>query len=214
MRTAEFDKSGNLYEESELDNRICDCCQTDAAMTANGPVVVYRDRSEHEIRDICIVRKVEGKWTVPHLIHADNWEITGCPVNGPAIVADGDLVAVAWFSAPKGKNMVNIAFSEDAGATFNPSVRVDDGNPSGRVDVEMMDEQTVLVSWLENANDTAEIRVAKVSLKGKTGKSITLTSTTPARSSGFPILAKMDKKWLLAWTEVDSETVVKTGIIH
>ena len=35
-----------------LDDRVCECCSTSAAMTANGPVIVYRDRSADEVRDI------------------------------------------------------------------------------------------------------------------------------------------------------------------
>jgi len=44
-----------------LDTRVCECCQTSVAMTAEGPVVVYGDCSEaeKEIRDISIVR-LEG----------------------------------------------------------------------------------------------------------------------------------------------------------
>ena len=43
-------------ERAVLDARACDCCQTDAAMTSAGPVVVYRNRTEEEIRDIYIAR--------------------------------------------------------------------------------------------------------------------------------------------------------------
>ncbi len=215
MRTAEFDREGNLYEEAELDNRICDCCQTDAAMTSQGPVVVYRDRSEHEIRDIAIVRKVNGAWTKPHLIHADNWEISGCPVNGPAVAANKDQLVVAWFTSAGGKGAVKLAFSGDAGATFSQPVRVDDGNPSGRVDVEFLDTENVLVTWLENTENAAEIRAAIATENGKEGGSMTLVLTSPARGSGFPVLAKNGAHFLLAWTAVDSvSTAVKTATLH
>ncbi len=43
IRSAIMDMEGNLSEEVELDNRVCDCCQTGGAMTSNGPVIVYRD---------------------------------------------------------------------------------------------------------------------------------------------------------------------------
>ncbi|MEZ4940663.1 MAG: hypothetical protein R3D58_07335 [Saprospiraceae bacterium] len=212
LRTAEFDPAGKLYAEAELDNRICECCQTDAALTAQGPVVVYRDRSEHEIRDISIVRKVKGEWTKPHLIHADNWEITACPVNGPAIAAEGDFLVVAWFSAADGKASVKVAFSSDAGATFSEPVQVDNGKPLGRVDVEILDTKHCLVTWLENTDDTAEIRAAIASENGKKGESMLLVHTSPARNSGFPILAKNNDHFLLAWTAVDSiSTTVKTA---
>ena len=52
-------------------------------------VPVYRDRTEAEIRDIAIVRLVDGIWSDPALVSADGWEIAGCPVNGPAIDSAG-----------------------------------------------------------------------------------------------------------------------------
>ena len=65
LRAAQFDSSGDLYEEYELDAKTCDCCQTDAAMTSQGMVVVYRDRSDNEIRDIYIVRERDSGWSKP-----------------------------------------------------------------------------------------------------------------------------------------------------
>ncbi len=213
LRAAEFDRDGNLYEEAELDGRICDCCQTDAALTANGPIVVYRNRSDSEMRDIGIVRKVNGKWTAPKIVHADNWEITGCPVNGPAVAAKGDFVAVTWFTAASGGGEIKVAFSKDAGNSFSAPFRIDDGDPTGRVDLEIVEGETVLVTWLENTGEEAEIHAAKVSPTGKHGESISLVSTSPARSSGFPVLAKMGKHFMLAWTAVDSSTTVNTAIL-
>src|SRR5690606_33552006 len=46
-----------------LDTRICDCCQTDAARSSDGLVVVYRDRTEGEVRDIAITRRTATGWT-------------------------------------------------------------------------------------------------------------------------------------------------------
>ena len=40
LRTATFDPEGVIHDEKELDQRICDCCQTDMAITKEGPVVV------------------------------------------------------------------------------------------------------------------------------------------------------------------------------
>lgn len=110
IRGAVIDKQGNKSNEWELDNRVCDCCQTAAANTTNGPVVVYRDRSEQEIRDVSIVRLIDGKWTTPKPIFTDNWKIEGCPVNGPRIDAIGNSLAVAWFTSPDKNAQVNIVF--------------------------------------------------------------------------------------------------------
>ena len=61
IRSAIINKDGTLLNEYLLDSRVCDCCQTDAAMTKNGAIVVYRDRSEDEIRDIYYVRQINNE---------------------------------------------------------------------------------------------------------------------------------------------------------
>jgi hypothetical protein len=55
LRTAVLGKS--LGGGELLDGRVCDCCGTSAAMTSEGPVVVYRNRDENEVRDIFILRR-------------------------------------------------------------------------------------------------------------------------------------------------------------
>ena len=41
----------------------------------------------------------DGAWQDAVAAGADGWHIEGCPVNGPAIAAAGERVAVAWFTA-------------------------------------------------------------------------------------------------------------------
>src|SRR5262245_18891800 len=118
-----------------LDMKVCECCQTSAAMTDDGPVVVYRDSSDQEIRDISVIRLTDGKWSQPRWVAQDGWQINGCPVNGPAIAASGRRVAVAWFTGAAGAQNVKLAFSGDLGESFGETITVDDGSPLGRVDV-------------------------------------------------------------------------------
>ena len=211
LRTAEFDIDGNLFEEAELDNKICDCCQTDAVETSEGMIVVYRDRSEHEIRDISIVRKVNGEWTKPHSVHADNWEITGCPVNGPAVDAIENSVAVTWFTSANGEASVKVSFSNDSGAIFHSPIKIDNGNPLGRVDIELISKGKALVTWLENGEEDAEIRAIEVHSDGTKKESVLLTKTSPSRASGFPILERIGEDNYLGWTDVNGEkTRVRT----
>jgi hypothetical protein len=212
LRSAEFDQDGNLFEEVELDGKVCDCCQTDVALASNGPIVVYRDRSDEEVRDIYYVRKIDGKWSGPQAVFDDNWTISGCPVNGPAIAAKEDFVAVAWFSSADNNPQVKVAFSNDAGATFGTPVRLDNGNPLGRVDVLIMDNEMALVSWVEKSRENAAIRVRSITSDGVLGDSHKLLETTHSRESGFPVLARSGEQTFLSWTEVDSiGTRVKTG---
>ena len=182
-----IDAAGKLGAEVTLDARACDCCQTAGAMTANGPIVAYRDRSAEEIRDIYVVRRVRGKWTQPKAVHNDRWNIAACPVNGPSISANGRRVALAWFTAPNDSARVKLAFSNDAGATFGAPMRLDDGAPAGRVDTELLPDGGALVTWVERTGgDTARVLLKRVHADGKFGPSVTIAASSAQRASGFP----------------------------
>jgi hypothetical protein len=193
---------GGVSPSVMIDSKICDCCQTSAAMTSSGPVVVYRDRSDQEIRDISIVRRVGGRWTDPARVHADEWHIEGCPVNGPSVATSGNNVVVAWFTGARDTARVNVAFSTDAGATFGAPIRVDDGTPGGRVDVEYDHSGRALVTWLERVGEAgAEVRIKAISTSGALTPHMVVASSAAARSSGFPRMVRSGDDVLFAWTQ-------------
>jgi hypothetical protein len=152
LRYAALTPDGKPAEEAMLDARVCECCQTSAASTRDGAVVVYRDRSREEVRDIGVVRLFKGRWTQPRVLHADGWKIDACPVNGPSVASDGALrVAATWYTAAQEKPRVRVAFSADQGETFAAPAMVSDGTPAGRVSVVMLGDGSAVVSWLEMA---------------------------------------------------------------
>ncbi|HEV8081227.1 MAG TPA: sialidase family protein [Chitinophagaceae bacterium] len=203
LRAAIVNMQGTKTAEWELDKRVCDCCQTSAALTANGPVVVYRDRSEEEIRDISIVRFVNGNWTEPKTIFPDQWKIAGCPVNGPRVATEGNNLVIAWFSSPDKKAQVNIIFSGDGGASFNKPIRIDEENALGRVDVVMLDEKSAMVSWMEGG----VIKAVKVYKDGKKDAALIVASSSESRSSGFPQMTKSGNNLIFAWTDDKNKTI-------
>ncbi len=184
-----------------LDARVCDCCQTGAAVTSEGPLVVYRDRSGDEQRDIAIVRRSAGKWTAPARVARDGWKINGCPVNGPAAAALGKAVAVAWFTAADERPRVRMAFSSDAGATFGAPVEVDASRPAGRVGLLMDGNGDALVCWVAADGKAGAIRLARVTPGGRMGTPVTVAPTSLARSSGVPRIARRGETVLVAWVE-------------
>ena len=208
LRAAMLGPEGSKLSEWELDGRVCDCCQTGVAVTVNGPIVVYRDRSEDEIRDIYIVRLVDGKWTQPKAVFADGWHIAGCPVNGPRVAAKGDAVAVAWFTAPDGDSRINVAFSTDGGSTFGQPTRLDGGSPLGRIGLVLLDDTSAAVSWLEDG----QIQVVKVGSDGSVATPITVAETSSERASGFPQMVYLSNRLLFAWTDA-AENIIKTASV-
>lgn len=210
LRFAALTRTGSISNEKLLDARTCECCQTSAVMTASGPVVVYRDRSEREIRDISLVRWHENRWLGPRPVHEDGWEIHGCPVNGPAAAADGERFVVAWFTGAHGRPALRLAFSGNSGETIGNPVAVDDGDPLGRVDVALLPDGSAVVLWMERAAGGAEIRFRRVKPDGALDPSVRVAPVSAARSSGFPHLVRSGRKLVFAWTSGGVKTAQAT----
>lgn len=201
IRAAELSASGEVSKDTLLDARTCDCCQTTAAITDYGPVVIYRDRSDEEIRDMSIVRQVAGKWTVPKSIYQDNWKINGCPVNGPKMASLGNNLAVAWFTAAGDQPKVNLVFSKDGGEHFDPPIKVDEADAIGRVDLVLLNDDTAIVSWMEAKDNSAQLKAVKIARSGKKSESKIIAQMDGSRMTGFPQMELVGDRVYFAWTD-------------
>jgi hypothetical protein len=213
LRSLTIDRAGRgSVTGAEIDARVCDCCQTDAALTDEGPIVVYRDRSAAEIRDIGVVRLTAQGWTAPQLVHADGWHMTGCPVNGPAVDARSREVAVAWFTAPD-RPRVRLAFSSDSGRTFSPPVEVAAGAVAGRVDVVVLDGGRAVVSWLADAPEGAQFVAQAFARDGTAiGARVVVARSSIERASGFPQMIRAGDRLVFAWTQAGEPPSLRTAI--
>lgn len=211
VRAGVFDGTGRQVSETLVDGRVCECCPTAAAVTSKGPIVAFRNRTEDEIRDIYVSRLESGRWTEPVAVHRDNWRIAACPVNGPALSANGDNVVIAWFTATGNEGHVFAAFSSDAGTTFAPPIRIDDVGALGRVDVELLADGAAAVSWIEFAEQRSQFRIRRVDRSGSRSDSIGVAGISSARASGYPRIARRGHELIFAWTDTQNGSRVRTA---
>jgi hypothetical protein len=213
VRAAVYDTKGTQIAEGPIDLRACECCPTAAAVTADGPIVAYRDRSAAEIRDIYVSRHVSGKWTEPVPVHRDNWQIAACPVNGPALSAKGRDVALAWFRATGDDGHSYVAFSQDSGKSFGKPVRLDDASALGRVDVALLEDGSAAATWIEFADGKAQFLMRRVSQSGERSPAVSIAGLTANRTSGFPRMAAFGSELVFAWTDSTAPSSVKTAAL-
>lgn len=200
LRSAVLNRDGSRLQEHLLDNLVCDCCQTGVAVSNEGPIAVYRNRTADEIRDIYVTRLVGGIWQPGTAIADDGWHIEGCPVNGPAIAAMGDLVAIAWFSAANDRPVVRASISTNGGKTFSDPVEIASGRASGHVGVALVDRSSLVVSWVESdTRGTHAINIRGMTSNGTLGPVETVGRSTLSRI--YPQLERVNDKLLLAWTD-------------
>lgn len=200
---------GEVAPSEVLDDRICDCCPTAAVMTSSGPLVAFRDRTADEIRDVQLLRRTEAGWQRT-AIDTSGWQIAGCPVNGPALAVDDNLVLVAWYTAHPGPR-VYAAWSEDGGDSFgDPTILTTD--TLGRVSTAILDDRGY-VTWLRRVEEAAEegaveeipageVRMVRLAPGGTPEGEVVVAETSATRRAGIPRLVADDDGLILAWTVV------------
>ena len=213
LRFGRFDASWKQTEETLIDARVCDCCPTAAAITSDGPIIAFRDRSQTEVRDIHVSRLVNGKWTASKPVHADGWMINACPVNGPVLSARGRRVAAAWFTVKGDKGHGYVALSSDSGNRFSAPVQLDDEATLGRVDVELMPDGAAVASWIEVAAQKAQFKIRRIDAAGGRSAAVAIADVAASRASGYPRLAAAGDDLVFAWTDItDGRSQVRTAV--
>ena len=205
LRAAVFDGTLQRTQAFELDDRVCDCCQTAVANTSQGALLVYRGRSEGEIRDILATRFNGIAWSTPAAVHADGWEMPACPVNGPAVAATGETAIVGWYTEAGGQPEVRLARSTDSGDSFAAPVMLDSGaGVLGRIAV-ALDGQQAWALWLREEGDAQSLWLSRRSLDLATEyERIEVAKPRGrGRATGFPVLAVQGGSAYIAWTDVN-----------
>jgi len=203
LRSAVFDARLQRRDEAAIDTTVCDCCHTAVATAASGPVLVYRDRTAGEVRDIHAAVLRKGAWRDTGAVHADNWVMPGCPVNGPAVSATGNRVAAVWYTAPDGTPGVRYATSGDGGTHFGDAdTLAHDAGVLGRVAVST-DAGGAWFGWLADADGRQVLRVARRDWTATHSRpAVTLaTLATHGNGAGMPRMASARGATYMVWTD-------------
>jgi hypothetical protein len=200
LKRTVVDSNGKIIKEETLDSDVCTCCPTSIAKTAKGLIVAYRDHTPQDIRDIGVVRFEAGHWLPSHILNPDKWEINACPVNGAAVAARDNRVAIAWYTEAQDMPRTQLALSSDAGATFSKPIRISTGNSFGHTSVALDDQGGALVSWLEEGkgDDGVRLLVRRVTAAGVAGP-VTQVAQGSRSSVGYPRLLQVGKEAWIAW---------------
>lgn len=213
LRFASFDGAWKQTADMPIDARVCECCSTAAIITSEGVLAAYRNRSDDEIRDIYVSRLVQGRWSEPSVVHADNWRIPACPINGPALAAAGRNVAIAWYTVTQDQGHTYVAFSSDAGRRFTTATRLDDTASTGRVDIELLPDASALATWVEVADGRSQFRARRVAPDGTRSPAVTIATLAGGRTGAVPRVSRSGDELVFAWTEASGgASQVRTAV--
>ena len=214
LMVALINVNGSQGKEYVIDDDVCACCPTSLVMTSKGPVAAFRDHEPGDIRDISMVRLLDGQWSSPKTISRDGWRIPGCPVNGVDLAASGNVVAAAWYTGASKIPEARVAFSTDSGEAFGPPITVNSGRAVGRTSIALLNASDAMVLWVEgiaekdDSKSSTQLYVRRITREGKASPPVGLTST--ARGIGFPRIEAASRGAVIAWTDKSQNKSVVT----
>ncbi len=205
LRGATLNRSAQLSNEQEIDGLVCDCCQTDVTVSADGPVAVYRNRTAGEVRDIYIARQQDGIWQDGVAVADDGWVIGGCPVNGPVVKSRDHEVVVAWFTAADDRPVVRLARSASVDSPFSEPVDVLTEKALGKVGMVLLQDGSAVVSALQSsAPGRARLVLTHVAVDGTILSRIPVADGLPPFS--VPQLTRLADHLLVVYSTKDDST--------
>ena len=204
LHAAVFDGDLRRSSASQIDAMVCDCCQTAVAMTARGALLVYRDRTPDQVRDIAATRLDGTQWNLPKPVHSDGWKRPACPVNGPVVAASGNDVVVAWYTAVGDIPTVQLARSRDAGDSFDAPVVLEHGAAVQGGAAVALDAQQAWVLWVREDTSGQSLWLARYApdLSRQLQRVEVAKLQGRGRATGFPQLALRDGDAYIVWTDL------------
>lgn len=217
LRYTRIQRDGSIGGEQIIDSNTCTCCWPSVAVSSAGPLAVWRGRTDGEIRDNRIALLRDGQWTKPMPLGAEGWKIEGCPVNGPALAANGNLVVAAWFSAEGDRPRVRAAFSNDGGLHFAPAIDIDAIAPLGRIGLVLDDNGGAVISWMTAADTVTKkssLALRTIQADGTLGAVKQMVAISAGRDTGVPQMIATKAGLLLAWTDAAPDYGVSTALVR
>lgn len=199
--------------ETQVAPDVCFCCKTTIAMgPAHAFYAAWRHIYPNSMRDIAVARSTDNGQTFgpPTRVSLDNWQLSGCPDDGPAMVVDASgVIHIAWptlVPGPAPQKGVFYAYSTDQGRTFSPRVRLDD--PQATVASHpaiTLDGKDVIVAWDDlSPTKMRRVRLRRLSSSGSGADWKPLLDDAILASergpSSYPALAIAGDKIVVAWT--------------
>ena len=207
---------GTSLGDWTVDPDVCTCCQNTVAVLPGDRVfVAYRGHTRDEIRDNLHTTfdLATATWSKLTTLRDDGWKIAACPVNGPAADSLGSTLAVSWFTAAEGIARVFARISVDAGTAFTAPVQIDLGRPIGRLETVALPDRSAVFLWLEmkSEKNAAGLYARRLFPDGRLSAPQLLTTTTQARTGGFPRAAlRLDGSLVISFTQTGDSPQVRT----
>jgi hypothetical protein len=195
--------------ESVIATGVCFCCKTAVAVDARGSVYsAWRHIFPGSMRDIAFARSIDGGRRFDPLVRVseDNWELNGCPEDGPTLAVDqAGVIHIAWATVVNDgepQKALFYATSRD-GKTFTARTRlpVAAGSTPGHPQLTLLPNGGAAIVWDEVVAGMRRVSYTRVSRAGVFASPQILSGD---ESASNPVIVRSDANILVAWTSRSS----------
>ncbi len=188
---------------------MCYCCKT-ALATAPGGLVytAWRHVYPGNIRDIAFSMSRDGgrSFAAPVRVSADQWQLAGCPDDGPAMAVDASgVVHLVWPTVVQGSTPEGGLFyaSTRDGRTFTARQRVPTlGSPKpSHPQITVSGDGRLAVAWDEVVSGVRRALVQHITVDRRGRATFGTPTDLGADAPGvYPVLAATPRGLLAVWT--------------
>ncbi|HUP41155.1 MAG TPA: sialidase family protein [Vicinamibacterales bacterium] len=191
--------------ESLIATGVCFCCKTAVAVNARGVVyAAWRHIFPGSMRDIAFATSRDGGRSFDPLVRVseDNWELNGCPEDGPTLAVDrAGVIHIAWATVVNGAEPEKALFyatSRD-GKIFSARARlpVASGVTPGHPQLTLTADGGAAIVWDEVVSGVRRVAATRVSRAGVVQPAEILSGV---ESASNPVIAGTEGAVVAAWT--------------
>jgi hypothetical protein len=201
--------NGTTSSERDVLPGVCYCCKTAlAAVGESRLVAAWRHVYPGNIRDIAFAESRDGglAFGPSTRVSQDQWQLAGCPDDGPALAVDRDgAVHLVWptvVDGPEPTGAIFYATSRD-GRTFTPRQRVPTlgSRKPGHPQIAIDRDGRLVIAWDEVIDGVR--RASVVTATREAGRALVFGAprTLGSQSAAYPMLAVSGARIVAAWTD-------------
>lgn len=205
--------ASGLEPERRLTTGVCYCCKTAIAGDSSGVVAAWRHVYEGNIRDIAFTRSVDGRtFTPPARVSHDEWELDGCPDDGPAVALDGSgRTHLVWPTlVTEGEPTIALFYTFSVHSkAFTGRTRIPTEGLPHHPQIATLRDGSIGLTWDELQAGARRVVLTRVRTEPSGavtfGKRLVLSGSEP---SFYPVVGAVSSGALTAWTAGQPKTSV------
>jgi hypothetical protein len=187
---------------------VCYCCKTAIGASGNRLYLAWRHVYDGNMRDIAFTASSDGgrTFSTPVRVSEDQWQINGCPDDGPSMAIDGKgRVHLVWptLVSRDGQPVKALfhAVSPD-GRTFEPREPIPTEGQANHPQLTVNTNGDLVVAWDESGGGSRHIVAAIGTLDGRGHPTFTRVEQDSPQVGSYPVVVPSSEGALMAWTTV------------